>query len=306
MRILVTGKNGQVGYELMRSLAPLGTVVGVDIDECDLQDVSAIKVLLDHVKPDLIVNPAAYTAVDRAETEQALAHAINAKAPEVMAQYAARHDIPIIHYSTDYVFDGQKEGAYLETDNINPQSVYGKTKALGETAVRNHAPKHIILRTSWVFGSHGGNFLKTILKLAQERDQLSVVSDQVGSPTSAALLAEVTAEIARQLFESGLSQKYGTYHLVTDGGTSWHGYAQMVVARANELGMETKVSADEIKAIKTSEYPLPAPRPLNSRLDTRKIKETFMLTLPSWQAEVSKVLQMVIDSNSVEKNGTKS
>jgi dTDP-4-dehydrorhamnose reductase len=306
MKILVTGKNGQVGSELLRSLTSLGTVVGIDIDECDLQDVSAIEKLLDKVQPDLIVNPAAYTAVDKAETEQALAYSINAKAPEVMARYAATQNIPMIHYSTDYVFNGLKEGAYLETDEVNPKSVYGKTKSLGEAAVRNNAPKHIILRTSWVFGSHGGNFLKTILKLAQERDKLSIVSDQIGSPTSAALLADVTAEIARQLFESDVSQKYGTYHLVTDGGTSWHGYAQMVVATANELGMETKISADEIKAIKTSEYPLPAPRPANSSLDTSKIKETFMLTLPSWQEEVSKVLQMLIDSNGVEKNGKKS
>jgi len=303
MKILVTGKNGQVGSELLRSFTPLGTVIGIDIDECDLQDVSAIAKLLDKVQPDLIVNPAAYTAVDKAETEQALAYCINAKAPEVMARYAATQNIPMIHYSTDYVFNGLKEGAYLETDEVNPKSVYGKTKALGEAAVRNNAPKHIILRTSWVFGSHGENFLKTILKLAQERDKLSIVSDQIGSPTSAALLADVTAEIARQLFEPGVSQKYGTYHLVTDGGTSWHGYAQMVVARANELGVETKISADEIKAINTSEYPLPAPRPANSRLDTSKIKETFMLTLPSWQDEVSKVLQMLIDSNGVEKNG---
>ena len=303
MKILVTGKNGQVGSELIRSLAPLGNVIGIDIDECDLQDVSAIAKALDKVQPDLIVNPAAYTAVDKAETEQALANAINAKAPEVMAKYAAAHNIPIIQYSTDYVFDGIKEGAYLETDVVNPKSVYGKTKALGEAAVRNNAPKHIILRTSWVFGSHGGNFLKTILKLAQERDKLSIVSDQFGSPTSAALLADVTAEIARQLFESGASQKYGTYHLVTDGETSWHGYAQMVIARANELGIKTKISADEIKAIKTTEYPLPAPRPANSRLDTSKIKETFMLTLPSWHDEVLKVLQTLIDSNDVEKNG---
>ncbi len=290
MKILVTGKNGQVGFELMRSLAPLGTVVGIDIDECDLQDILAIERLLDKVQPELIVNPAAYTAVDKAESEPALAHSINAKAPEVMAQYAARHNIPIIHYSTDYVFDGLKEGAYLETNEVNPQSVYGKTKALGEGAVRNHAPKHIILRTSWVFGSHGGNFLKTMLKLAQERDQLSIVSDQIGSPTSAVLLAEVTAEIVKQLFASEAKDKYGTYHLVAEGYTSWYGYAQLVVARANAMGIETKVSADAIEAIKTSDYPLPAPRPANSRLDTTKVSQVFSVSLPSWQDEVEKVI----------------
>lgn len=294
MKILVTGKNGQVGFELMRSLAPLGTVVGVDIDECDLQDVSSIEMLLNKVRPDLIVNPAAYTAVDKAETEQALAHAINARAPEVMAKYTASHDIPIIHYSTDYVFDGQKEGSYTESDNTNPQSVYGKTKALGEMAIRNHAPKHIILRTSWVFGSHGGNFLKTILKLAQERDQLSIISDQVGSPTSAALLAEVTAEIVKQLFASEATDKYGTYHLVAEGDTSWHGYARLVVARANAMGMETKISADAIEAIKTSDYPLPAPRPANSRLDTTKVSQVFSVSLPNWQEGVEKVIHGLI------------
>jgi dTDP-4-dehydrorhamnose reductase len=295
MKILVTGKNGQVGFELMRSLAPLGTVVGVDIDECDLQDILAVERLLDKVQPELIVNPAAYTAVDKAESEPALAHSINAKAPEVMAQYAGRHNIPIIHYSTDYVFDGLKEGEYLETDEVNPQSVYGKTKALGEAAVRNNAPKHIILRTSWVFGSHGGNFLKTILKLAQERDKLSIVSDQVGSPTSAALLADVTAEIVKQLFEPGAVQKYGTYHLVSEGETSWHGYAQMVVAIANALEVKTKISSDAIQPIKTADYPLPAPRPANSRLDTTKIKNVFMLTLPSWQDGVEKVVLGLIN-----------
>jgi dTDP-4-dehydrorhamnose reductase len=295
MKILVTGKNGQVGFELMRSLAPLGTVVGVDIDECDLQDILAVERLLDKVQPELIVNPAAYTAVDKAESEPALAHSINAKAPEVMAQYAGRHNIPIIHYSTDYVFDGLKEGEYLETDEVNPQSVYGKTKALGEAAVRNNAPKHIILRTSWVFGSHGGNFLKTILKLAQERDKLSIVSDQVGSPTSAALLADVTAEIVKQLFEPRAVQKYGTYHLVSEGETSWHGYAQMVVAIANALEVKTKISSDSIQPIKTADYPLPAPRPANSRLDTTKIKNVFMLTLPSWRDGVEMVVLGLIN-----------
>ncbi len=304
MKILVTGKNGQVGFELMRSLAPLGTVVGIDIDECDLQDILAIERLLDKVQPELIVNPAAYTAVDKAESEPTLAHSINAKAPEVMAQYAASHNIPIIHYSTDYVFDGLKEGQYLETDEVNPQSVYGKTKALGEAAVRNNAPKHIILRTSWVFGSHGGNFLKTILKLAQERDKLSIVSDQVGSPTSAALLADVTAEIVKQIFEPGAIQKYGTYHLVSEGETSWHGYAQLIVAIANALEVKTKIYSDAIQPMKTADYPLPAPRPANSRLDTTKIKNVFMLTLPSWQDDVTKVLQVLIDPNGeVKTNG---
>ncbi|CEN56010.1 dTDP-4-dehydrorhamnose reductase [Candidatus Methylopumilus turicensis] len=293
MKILVTGKNGQVGFELMRSLATLGTVIGVDLKECDLSDSAAIDKLLEKVKPDLIVNPAAYTAVDKAESEPVIAHAINAKAPEILAKFASRRNIPIIHYSTDYVFDGLKEGTYTETDKINPKSVYGKSKALGEAAVRNNAPKHIILRTSWVFGSHGVNFLKTMLKLSQERDRLSIVSDQIGSPTSAALLADVTAIIAKQLFEPGACQKYGTYHLVTEGETSWHGYAQMVVARANKLGVNTKISSNAIQSIRTADYPLPAPRLANSRLDTTKIKTTFGVLLPTWQDEVIKVLEYI-------------
>lgn len=294
MKILITGKHGQVGHELMRSLAPLGEVVGVDVEDCDLNKPASIERLLAHVKPDLIVNPAAYTAVDKAESEANLAHAVNAAAPEVLAKYAASKNIPIIHYSTDYVFDGAKDGLYVETDKANPKSVYGKTKWLGEAAVRNNAPKHVILRTSWVFGSHGDNFLKTMLKLAQERDKLSMVADQVGSPTSAAMLADATAVIARQLFETGATRKYGTYHLVADGETSWHGYAQWVVTKANELGLKTKISADAIRPITTKEYPMPAPRPANSRLDTSKVMSVFGLNLPSWRDEVALVVETLI------------
>jgi dTDP-4-dehydrorhamnose reductase len=294
MKILVTGKNGQVGHELMRSLAPLGELVGVDVDEFDLAKPAAIERLLAQVKPDLIVNPAAYTAVDKAESEANLAHAVNAAAPEVLAKYAAAKNIPIIHYSTDYVFDGTKDGLYVETDKPNPKSVYGKTKWLGEAAVRNNAPKHVILRTSWVFGSHGLNFLKTVLRLAQERDKLSIVADQFGAPTSAAMLADATAVIAKQLFEPGATRKYGTYHLVADGETSWHGYAHWVVTKANELGLKTKIEADAIRPITTKEYPMPAPRPANSRLDTSKVMSVFGLNLPSWRDEVALVVESLI------------
>jgi dTDP-4-dehydrorhamnose reductase len=294
MKILITGKNGQVGHELMRSLAPMGELVGVDVDEFDLAKPAAIERLLAQVKPDLIVNPAAYTAVDKAESEANLAHAVNAAAPEVLAKYAAAKNIPIIHYSTDYVFDGTKDGLYVETDKSNPKSVYGKTKWLGEAAVRNNAPKHVILRTSWVFGSHGLNFLKTVLRLAQERDRLSIVADQFGAPTSAAMLADATAIIAKQLFEPGATRKYGTYHLVADGETSWHGYAHWVVTKANELGLKTKIEADAIRPITTKEYPMPAPRPANSRLDTSKVMSVFGLNLPSWRDEVALVVESLI------------
>ena len=295
-KILVTGNKGQVGFELMKTLAPLGKVIGVDIKECDLAQSAMIDALLDRVKPDIIVNPAAYTAVDKAESEPIVAHAINAQAPKTLARQASRRNIPIIHFSTDYIFDGTKEEAYVEEDPANPKSVYGKTKWLGEEAVRSNAAKHVILRTSWVFGAHGVNFLKTMLKLSKERDKMSIVSDQIGAPTSARMLAEVTAEIVKQLLQEFSYRKYGTYHLVADGETSWYGYAKYVVEQANALGMETKLTPANIKAIKTKDFPLSAARPANSRLDTTKVKETFGISLPTWQSEVDLVLNELIKS----------
>ncbi len=297
-KILVTGNKGQVGFELMKTLAPLGKVIGVDVKECDLAQSAMIDALLDRVKPDIIVNPAAYTAVDKAESEPTVAHAINAQAPKVLARQASRRNIPIIHFSTDYIFDGTKEDPYMEDDPASPRSVYGKTKWLGEEAVRSSAAKHVILRTSWVFGAHGVNFLKTILKLSQERDKMSIVSDQIGAPTSARMLAEVTAEIVRQLLDEFSYRKYGTYHLVAEGETSWHGYAKYVVEQANALGMETKLTPQNIKPIKTKDFPLPAPRPANSRLDTTKVREVFGVALPSWQSEVDLVLGELISAKS--------
>lgn len=294
MKILVTGKDGQVGHELMKTLAPLGKVVGVDLKECDLSQSAAIDALLERVKPDIIVNPAAYTEVDKAESEPTIAHAVNAQAPKILARYAARHNLPMIHFSTDYVFDGAKTSPYLEGDEANPKSVYGKTKWLGEEAVRKMAAKHIIIRTSWVFGSHGVNFLKTMLKLAQERDKLSVVADQFGAPTSARLLAEAVAQMITELSEPGSYRKYGTYHVAATGETSWHGYAQVVVEKANKLGIVTKVSAKEIKPLSTKEYPMPAPRPSNSRLDTTKVRTVFSVRLPKWQDEVENVLKELL------------
>lgn len=294
VKILVTGKNGQVGHELMRSLAPLGKVIGVDLKECDLSQSAAINALLDKVKPDVIVNPAAYTAVDKAESEPTVAHAVNAQAPKVLALYASKRNIPMVHFSTDYVFDGKKEGVYVEDDPVNPKSVYGKTKYLGEEAVRKNTAKYVILRTSWVFGAHGVNFLKTMLKLAQERDKLSIFADQVGAPTSARMLADVTAEIVRQLLDHGAYKKYGTYHLVAGGETSWHGYAQFVIEQANSLGLTTKIAAKDVKAIGTKDYPMPAARPANSRLDTSKVKEMFGITLPTWQDEVGLVVAELV------------
>lgn len=300
MKILVTGKNGQVGHELMTTLAPLGKVIGIDVKECDLSQSAAIEALLDKVSPDIIVNSAAYTAVDKAESESTIAHAVNAQAPKIFARYAARRNILLIHFSTDYIFDGKKEGAYLEDDESHPQSVYGKTKWLGEEAVRKMAAKHIIIRTSWVFGSHGVNFLKTMLKLAQERDKLSIVADQFGAPTSAKLLAEVTAQIIKELQEPGFYRKFGTYHVVAKGETSWHGYAKLVIEKANALGVVTKISPDQIKPITTKEYPVPAPRPANSRLDTTKVLSTFSVRLPKWQDEVDCVVKELLQGGQDE------
>lgn len=292
-RILVTGKNGQVGFELQRSLASLGEVIGVDVEDCDLTDTAAIVSLVERVKPDLIVNPAAYTAVDKAESETEVAYTINATAPKVLAAQANLLHIPIIHYSTDYVFDGTKSGWYVEDDTANPQSIYGKTKWQGEKNVRAMCSQHIILRTRWVFGAHGGNFLKTILKLAQEREELKIIVDQYGAPTSAKLLADTTAVIAQSLL-NGEAGKFGTYHLVAAGETTWHGYAQKVVELANELGVKTKAQAKDIQPIPTEAYPLPAPRPKISKLSTDKIKAAFGIDIPDWSVDVDQVLKQVI------------
>ncbi len=292
-KILVTGKNGQVGFELQRSLASLGKIIAVDIEDCDLTDTRAINSLIESINPDFIINSAAYTSVDKAEIEPDVVFAINATAPKTLAAQANFRHIPIIHYSTDYVFDGMKSGVYVEDDLANPQSNYGKSKWQGEKNVRAMCPKHVILRTSWVFGVHGGNFLKTILKLAQERDALKVIADQHGAPTSARLLADSTAVIVQQLLE-GETRKFGTYNLVSGGETTWHGYAVKVVELANLLGIKTKVQAKDIEQIPTEAYPLPAPRPKNSKLNTDKIKVAFGIDIPDWSVDVEEVLKQLI------------
>ena len=297
MKVLLLGANGQVGWELARALAPLGEVVATTRAQLDLTSEPDIRNAVRAVQPTWVVNAAAYTAVDAAESEPHAARWLNAEVPRILAEEAVRAGAWMVHYSTDYVFDGTKSGLYIETDKAGPKSVYGKTKWLGEAAVRNNAPKHVILRTSWVFGSHGVNFLKTVLRLAQERDKLSIVADQVGSPTSAAMLADVTAVVVKQLFEPGATQKYGTYHLVADGETSWHGYAQWVVAKAGELGVKFKIKADAICPITTAEYPMPAPRPANSRLDTSKVMSTFGVSLPSWRDEVTQVIKRLVNAD---------
>jgi dTDP-4-dehydrorhamnose reductase len=293
MKILLTGSNGQVGFELQKKLSLLGEVITTDREELDLTNLDTIKKFIDQTRPDIIINPAAYTAVDKAESEPNLAYQINVTAPEVLASMAAELDIPLIHFSTDYVFDGLKKEAYVETDSTNPQSVYGKTKCEGEEKVRTHA-KHIILRTSWVFGVHGNNFLKTMLRLFKEKDSLNIVSDQWGSPASATMLADVTFKIIDTIFKNKNFKDYGTYHVTSDGETNWFEYASLIASELIKLNVNTKCMSDQIHPIVSSEYSAAAKRPLNSRLNCEKLKKTFMLELPHWESEVKKVLREVI------------
>ena len=295
-KILVTGTDGQVGFELTRTLAPLGQIKALVRADLDLGDVDALRALLDAEQPDIIVNPAAYTAVDKAESDVEAAYAVNERAPAVMAQWTAEHGAFMVHYSTDYVFEGSGETPYVEDDAVAPQSVYGASKEKGEQAVRAALPAHFIFRTSWVFGAYGANFLKTMLRLMQERDALNVVADQIGAPTSAALLADVTAHVVRETWQKRQANEwvdYGTYHLVASGETSWHGYAQYVGQLAQAAGLPLKVAPEAIGAIPSSAYPTPATRPFNSRLNTEKIQNTFGLRLPSWQEGVRQVFTLI-------------
>lgn len=286
-RILLIGKNGQVGWELERTLAPLGKVIAVDRKVVDLAKPDTIVAAVREMKPDIIVNAAAYTAVDKAESEPDIAMAINGIAPGIMAEEARRLNALLIHYSTDYVFDGAKNGAYTEQDVPNPQSIYGKTKLAGEQAVMAVNGSYIILRTSWVYGGRGKNFLRTILRLAQERDELKIVDDQIGAPTWSRMIAEATAQILSQAFSpltpypSRLTDLSGVYHLTSAGQASWFGFARTIVDLAIQQGADF---SPKMLPIPTTEYPLPAARPQNSVMSNEKLQNTFGLSLPDWQA----------------------
>jgi len=282
-KILLIGKDGQVGWELQRSLVTLGELNDINSQDCDLKDAQKLRKIIVDFKPDFIVNAPAYTAVDKAESDVEAAHAVNVIAPGVMAEEAYKSGALLIQYSTDYVFDGTKADMYLEDDAPNPLSVYGDTKLKGEQAIQRSGCKHLIFRTSWVFASRGNNFAKTMLRLATERDQLKVVGDQHGAPTSAELIADVTSLAIQRLQLERAEAFDGIYHLVAAGETTWHAYAQNVIA------------------IPSSEYPVPAKRPMNSRLDTAKLRNAFGITLPEWQYHVARMLDEILPAAALVK-----
>lgn len=296
MKILLLGKGGQVGWELQRSLAPLGELVALDHDSTDLcADFTQPERLAETVRavrPQLIVNAAAHTAVDRAESEPELAGQINATAPGVLAREAQALGAWLVHYSTDYVFDGSGQQPWTEADTPAPLNVYGRTKLAGEQAIQAACPRHLILRTSWVYSARGQNFAKTMLRLAQEREQLTVIDDQVGAPTGAELLADVTAMALRMLAQR--PELAGLYHLSAGGQTSWHGYAQHVIEQARALRPELPFKVREIKPVASSAFTTAARRPHNSRLDARRLQAAFELRLPEWQQGVDRMLQEIL------------
>lgn len=297
MRIVLLGGSGQVGWELQRALAPLGEVVSLDRSAGgDLADPAALARTVRSLRPDAIVNAAAYTAVDRAESDVDLATTINATAPAALAEAAAAIGAWLVHYSTDYVFDGTGSVARDESATTGPLSVYGRTKLEGERAIAASGAKHLVFRTSWVYAARGGNFARTMLRLAAERERLRVIDDQVGAPTGADLIADVTAHALRAVgAQAGLG---GLYHLAAGGETSWHGYARHVIEWARAHGHAVRVAADAIDAIATSDYPTPARRPLNSRLRTDKLRDAFGLHLPHWEQGVDRMLSEILTKES--------
>jgi len=295
MKILLLGKNGQVGWELQRSLAPLGELVALGSDSTDLcgdlSNLAGIAATVRALAPDIIVNAAAHTFVDRAESEPELARLINAQAPGVLALEAARSGALLVHYSTDYVFDGSGDQAWVETDAAGPLNIYGKSKFEGEQAILASGCRHLIFRTSWVYAARGTNFAKTMVRLAQEREHLSVIDDQIGAPTGADLLADVTAHALRATVRR--PELLGLYHLAASGNTSWHGYASFVIRTARGAGMDIKVAQDAIERVPSSSFVTAAARPHNSRLNTNKLETAFDLHLPDWQYGVTRMLTEV-------------
>jgi dTDP-4-dehydrorhamnose reductase len=293
MKILLFGKDGQVGWELQRSLAPLGELVALEPDSPNFEHPSSLRAAVREIAPSVIVNAAAYTAVDKAETELDRARQINAHAVAALAEESERLGAWLVHYSTDYVFDGTQRTPYTEADEPRPLSVYGSTKLEGERAISERNPRHLIFRTSWVYGIHGNNFAKSMLRLARDRDQLKVVADQHGAPTSAEFLADVTAlAVYRACVNAETPTRLaGLYHLAAAGETTWHEYAREVVTLALGKGMRFKIAPEDITPILTEAYPLPAARPKNSRLDTSKFQATFNLQPPHWRYHLTRFVE---------------
>ena len=293
MKILLLGKNGQVGWELQRSLAPLGEVLALDRNSSthcgDLANLEGLAETVRVFRPQVVVNAAAYTAVDKAESDQTTAHLINALAPEVLSRACAAIDALLVHYSTDYVFDGGGQTPWVETDTTGPVNVYGRSKLAGEQGIAKQGARHIVFRTSWVYGTEGGNFAKTMLRLAQEREKMAVINDQFGAPTGAALLADITALSLQQT--QTLS---GIYHLAAAGETTWHEYAQYVLQTAKQFKPDIDYKVKEVAAVTTSEFPTPAQRPLNSRLNCSKLQQALQCQLPDWQKGVDSMLSKIL------------
>jgi dTDP-4-dehydrorhamnose reductase len=295
VRILLTGKNGQVGWELQRTLATLGAVHAVDVQDVDLCNAGQVRELVRSLKPELIIHPAAYTAVDKAETDEALAMAVNAKAPAILAGEACQIGAPIVSYSTDYVFDGTAKEPYVEDDEPAPLNVYGRSKLAGDQAIAASGASYLIFRTSWVYGARGANFLRTMLRLGAERDQLSIVADQIGAPTTARSLAEATAQVVAILRsrsgDAGLARETakvsGVYNMTCGGATSWHGFTEAIF----ELFESMLGRKPALKAIRAADYPTAAVRPVYSLLSTRKLRETFGIEMPDWR----RALELVAD-----------
>ncbi|HYW56867.1 MAG TPA: dTDP-4-dehydrorhamnose reductase [Polaromonas sp.] len=294
MKILLFGKDGQVGWELQRSLTPLGQLVVLDRHSThlcgDLTNLEGISATVKHVRPDVIVNAAAYTAVDKAEADVSTARTVNAEAPGVLAEAAKAIGAWVVHYSTDYVFDGSGDRPWEEGDATAPLNVYGRTKLEGEQRIAAQWEKHLILRTSWVYAARGTNFAKTMLRLAKERDRLRVIDDQFGAPTGADLLADTTAHMVRAVLLGVSDSVAGIYHVAAAGETTWHGYARFVIDYASEAGMAFKRSPVMVDPVATSAFPTPAARPHNSRLNTAKLRDTFALHPPPWQQGVARML----------------
>ena len=296
-KILLTGVNGQVGHELQKKLTNY-QVFALNREQLDFSDKDAIRRVVRAIQPDLIINPAAYTAVDKAESEPDLAYAINAIAPQVLAEEAAELNAAMIHFSTDYVYDGSKIENYVETDAVNPLSVYGKSKLAGELAINAVGLPHLILRTSWVYGAYGKNFLKTIIRLASERESLRIVADQFGAPTSSESITDAVIELLNTWQPLDTNQT-GIYHFTNQGKTSWHGFSSEIVSEYNRLAANKslqmlKANVENIEPITTADYPTPAARPANSTLSNQKLKQVFNVSLPSWQQGLQQVMQSLV------------